>query len=78
MCGVRSMVGGDAIDSAVRQSGEQGFAIFTRAQRGIHFVIGIVLAHVFIEQREMVRRDLAGHAQVVALGFADGPERSGS
>ncbi len=75
---VRSVVRGDAIDSAVRESGEQGFAIFTRAQRGIHFVIGIVLAHVLIQQREVVWRDFTGHAQVIALGFADGPERSGS
>jgi hypothetical protein len=77
MRGVRSMVRGDAIDSAVCQPGEKGVAIFTRTQRRIHFVVGIVLAHVFIQQSEMVRCDLAGYAQVVALGFADGAQRSG-
>ena len=41
---VRRVVGGDAIHSAVSQTGEQCFAVFTRAQRRIHFVVGVVLA----------------------------------
>src|SRR6185312_13582237 len=78
MCRVRSVVGGYAIHCAVGQAGEQRFAIFARAQRRIHLVIGVVLAHVFIEQSEMVRRDLAGYAQMVALGLAYGTQSSSS
>src|SRR5207302_3797128 len=77
MRGVWGMVSGDAIHSAISQACQQRFAVFTRTQRRVHFVVGVVLAYIFVQQREMVRRDLAGPAQVVALGFADGTERSG-
>src|SRR5258708_33400387 len=58
---VRGVVGGDAIDRAVEQAGEQRGAVFGGAQRRIHLEIRVVLSDVFIDQREVMRGDLAGY-----------------
>ena len=52
------VIGGDGVDGAVGEARDQGFAIFAGGERRIHFVAGVVL-HVFIDQREMMRRDFA-------------------
>src|SRR5579864_4283166 len=41
------------------------------AQRWIHFEVGVIRANIFIEQREVMGRNFAGYAQMVALGFAN-------
>jgi len=59
---VRRVVGGDGIHGAVGESCEQRFAVLPRCQRRIHLEPRIV-AHVFVDQREMMRRDFACDAQ---------------
>src|SRR2546429_3584488 len=70
MCSMRSMVGGDRINSAVGKRNQDGFAVRGRAQRRVHLEIGVVLADVFVAQREMMRRHFTGHARPGSLAAA--------
>jgi hypothetical protein len=75
--GVRSVIGGDGVHRAVGERGQNGFAVGDRAQRRIHLVIAVVVAHVFIGQREMVRRNLERDARFGALAAAHTLQRVG-
>ncbi len=66
-----SVVCGNAVHRAIGQAGQQRFTVFPRAKRRIHFVVGVVLADIFINQDEMMRRNLARDVDMLALGFAD-------
>src|SRR2546423_3762451 len=65
-----SMVGCDAVYSAILKPGQQGLTITIGTQRRIHLEISVVIGHIFINQSEMMRRDFTGHMQAVALGIA--------
>ncbi len=78
MRGVRSVVGGNGVHSTVRERDQNCFAVRGRAQRRVHLEVGVVFAHVFVEQREMVRRYFAGDAGLGALAAAHRLERVGS
>ena len=71
------MVGGDGIDRAVGERDQNRLAIGRRAQRRIHLEIRVVLADVLVDQREVMRRDFAGHARLGALAAAYGLQRVG-
>src|SRR5579883_2253819 len=51
---MRSMIGGNAIDAAVKQTGNHRLAIDIGTQRRIHFVVRIVLTDIFVEQQEVM------------------------
>jgi hypothetical protein len=72
---VRSVIGSNGVDRAIRQPVNQRLAIFASTQRGIHLEARIV-SHVFVDEREMVGSDFAGHAQALLLGEAHLRQRS--
>jgi len=76
--GVRSVVGGDGVYGAIGERNQNGFAIRGRTQGRVHLEIRVVLAHVLVEQSEMMRRHFAGNARLGALATAHGLERIGS
>ena len=73
---VRSVVRGDGIDGAVSNAGANRFHIRGAAQRRIHLGIRAVRQHRFVRQREVVRRDFAGHPHAAALGLPHHFERA--
>src|SRR5262249_12689411 len=70
MRGVESMISGYTVHGAVGQAGEQGFPIGAAAQRRGPLVICGGGVYVFIQQNGVMRRDLAGHAQMIVFGAA--------
>src|SRR5205807_7641712 len=73
--GVRGMVGGDSVHSAIGERDHDGFAVGRRAQRRIHFAVRVVFADIFVEQGEVMRRNFAGHTGLGALAATHGLER---
>src|ERR1700677_1047097 len=73
---MRSVVGGHGVHAAVCDTGDERAAVCARGERRIHFVVRIV-ADVFIAEREVMRRDLAGDAHAEFLGVTDIFERAG-
>src|SRR3984957_19455424 len=73
---MRSMIGGDGVDGAVDQAGDQSVSIGARSERRIHFVMGVV-ANVFVGERKMVRGNLTGDLQAIFLGEANVLESAG-
>ena len=71
------VIGGDSVHRAVGQSHEQCFAIRCGAQRGIHFEVGVILADIFVDQREVMWSDFAGDARTAALTATDRLQRVG-
>src|ERR1019366_4015393 len=69
--GMGSMVGSDGIDGAVGDAGDHGVAVGGGAQRRGHLVVGVELADVFVDQREVMRRDFSGGMDAGLLGLAD-------
>jgi len=67
---VRSVVGGDDIDSAVAQAGHEGLHISAAAQGGIHLEIGVVLFQRLLGESQVVRHHLTGHPYPIILGAA--------
>ena len=61
---MRRVVGGDGVHAAVGQAFDERGAIFARSERRIHFVMRIV-ADVFVNEREMMRRNFAGDRQTL-------------
>ena len=72
---MRGMIGSNRVHRAVRQRNQDGFAVESRPQWRIHLEIGVVVAHVFVDQGEMMRGDFAGHTHLGALGAADRLQR---
>jgi len=70
---VRRVVGGDGVPVPSRVC-EQRFAVLPRRQWRIHLEPRIV-PHVFVDQREMMRRDFACDAQPACFGPANLFER---
>ena len=70
MRGVRSVVSSYGIHGAVGKRNQQCFAVGGGAQRRIHFVIGVVLANIFINQCKVVRSDFAGYLHPVTFAAA--------
>ena len=70
MSGMRSVIGGNGIDRTVGDRDQYGFTIGRRAQRRIHLVIAVIVAHVLVRQCEMMRRDFASDAHFRALAAA--------
>ena len=70
---MRSVVGCNRIHRAVRQRDHDRLAISRRTQRRIHLEIRVVLANVFVDQREVMRSDFASHAGFGALSRAVPP-----
>src|ERR1700693_6232556 len=58
---MRGVVGGNGVHGAVGQGDQNSLAVRGRAQRRVHLEIRVVLAHVLVEQSEVVRRHFAGH-----------------
>ena len=75
--GVGSVIGGDGVDRAVGERGQDGFAIGGRAQRRIHLEIAVVVAHVLVAQREMVGSHFKRDARLGALAAAHTFQRIG-
>ena len=68
--GVGRMVGGDGVHRAVGERSQDSFKIGGRAQRGIHLVIAVIVTHIVVGQREMMRRHFEGDARFGALATA--------
>ncbi len=66
---VRRVVGGDGVNGAVREAGDERVAVFSRSERRIHLVARVVL-NVFVGERKMVRRHFASNAQALRFGGA--------
>ena len=62
--GVRSVVGGDGVHGAVGQRDQNRFTVRGRTQWRVHLEIRVVLAHILVEQREVVRRHFTVTRQV--------------
>ena len=77
MHGVGRVVGSDHVHYAVQDGLDHGVAVGRRAQRRIHLGVGVVHAHVLVGEQEVVRSNLAGHAQPIAAGLAHGVQRGG-
>ena len=60
------MIGCNGVHGAVGEPREQRFTVFSCGQRRIHLKFRIVL-NVFVDQREMVRRDFASDGQPARL-----------
>ena len=74
---MRGVVGGNHVDAAVSDPLEHGVAIRVFAEGRVHLEVRVVLRRALerrIGQREMVRRDLAGHVDAAFL--ADRTARS--
>ena len=71
---VRRMIGGDAVDGAFEQGGDDGLAIGFRAQWRVHLGVGVEVADGCVGEREVMWRGLAGDVQAIGLGLADGSE----
>ena len=63
---------------AVEDALDHGVSVGGRAQRRVHFGVGVVEADVLFGEQEMMRRDFAGDAQSVAARLANGGDRRGS
>jgi hypothetical protein len=72
---MRRVIGGNGVHGAVGQSYEQCFAIRCGAQRWVHFEVGVILADIFIDQREVMWSDLAGNADPATLSPPDRLQR---
>jgi len=72
---VRSVVRSNRVHCAVRQSLQQRLAILARAQRRIHLAMRVV-AHLFIDHREMMRRHFARNRQALVFRHAHYLQRS--
>ena len=59
--GVRRVIGRDAGDRPVDETGEQRLPVVLRPQRRVHLAVGVECAHGFVGQAEVMRRDLRGH-----------------
>ena len=71
---MRSVIRGDGIYRAIGEAREQCIAIFARGQRRIHFVARVV-DHVFVNEREMMRRDFASDRVALLFCCANVSER---
>src|SRR5579885_309580 len=74
--GVRSVVGGDCVDSAVGKPLKNCVTIFAAAQRRFHFVIAVVIFDVLVNEAEVMRRNLASDCQAMFLSAPDHFERA--
>ena len=66
------VVAGNRVDGAVGQALADGVPVGRRAQGRIHFHVGVVVAHGFVIQGEMVRRGLGCYRDTLRLGDPDG------
>ena len=74
---VRGVVGGDHLQRAVVQSGEDGLHVGVGAQRRRHLVIAVEGAQAVVGQREVVRAGFAGDADAAPLAPADQIDAAG-
>lgn len=65
---VRSVVGGDDIESAVDEALQERFIVRFGAQWRIHFIVGIEIADVLIGEKQMMGGDFCGDFHI-ATGF---------
>ena len=75
--GVRRVIGRNGVHNAIENSFDHGIAIGSRAQRRIHFGVRVVEADMLFGQQEVMRRNLAGHAQPVAPRLPHRSQRRG-
>src|SRR4029077_14070251 len=69
------VVGGNCVHGAIGERYDNGLEIGCGAQWRVHLEVGAILANVLVNQREVVRRDLAGDACFGSFAAADGLER---
>src|SRR5439155_209986 len=85
--GVGGVVGGDAVDGAVEQGGEDGLAVVFGAERRVHLGVGVIglaagdvgtAAHDgLFREGEVVGGGFAGDVEAFGFGGADGGEGAG-
>ena len=75
--GVRRVIGGDAIDRAVDDAGDDRLDVGCAVRSGgITLVARVVFGAGLVGEREVVRSDLAGDRQAAALGLAHERDRA--
>ena len=71
-CGMRSVVGDDAVDGAVDDAGQQGIAVFLGTQGRIDLQGGVVIvADGIFVQEQVMRGRLAGYLQAFRFSCTD-------
>ena len=74
---VRRMVGGDDVQGAVLEAGDDGLHVGVGAQRRRHLVVAVEGAQALVGEREVVRTGLAGDADAALSGPADQVDAAG-
>jgi len=70
------VIGGDGVNGAVHQARHAGSPVLLGAQGRVHAEIGVIVAHGFLGQQEMMRCDLGGDPNAGLLAAThrfDGP-----